>query len=182
MSDELQQFGERLAAAVNARRVASCNGYLHFSHLEEAIREATHPPDAPSAEFPLMMYRDGDHRIVNDAAEQARAKAEGFTRKAPPQYEPGFPKWMTERPTSMGGWKAWDLRSVLLHSGAEQKQFEAVTEPEDWMPDPEQQYGGRGIALADLVAERKELMKTIIDEEQLELAEAPNAEKQESDS
>jgi hypothetical protein len=178
MSKELEQFGARLAAAVNARRVASHDGYLHFSHLEEAIREATNPPDASSAEYPLMMYHDGHHRIVNNAAQEATAKAEGFTRQAPPQYEARFPKSMIEKPTSMGGWKQWDLRRVQLNTSAEERQFLAVVESQDWIPD-DQRFGGRGIALAELVAERKELMKGIIDAEQLEPAEAPDAQNDE---
>jgi hypothetical protein len=58
----------------------------------------------------------------------------------------------------------------MLRSFAELEQFLAAVEAENWVEDAENTWGARGVALNDLVLERKQIMKQLIDSEMLELS------------
>ena len=175
MASEVEEFAQRLSDLLFAKyRPSSCNEYVHVDGLRACIAEALRPVGPVDEQYPRMLYLHGSRsqtRMVNDAAEEAQAAAEGYIRTPGPQYEPGFPKWRVERPVSRGGWKRWDHRRVTLLTPLEEQQFLAVTEESDWIPDDvSNPHGARGVGLADLIAERKQALKDMVDREQLEIA------------
>jgi len=145
----------------------------HPSEIAEAIQHALYPPEV-SLQYPRLLYMGNQTCVVNDASEEAAAQQEGYTRTPPVQYEEGFPKWYIERPISEGGSKVWDLRRVTLLTPKDEEQFAAVVEDCDWIADSvENPHGARGVSLVELTNERKEQLKSFIDQEQLALASAP---------
>jgi hypothetical protein len=113
-----------------------------------------------------MLYRDGTNRIVGDAEEEAAAQREGFTRTAPSPFAEGYPRWFCEKPTHIGGTRGGDLRHVTLNNPAEEKLFHAVVEESDWMADSvKSAQGARGVALIELIEERKERLRQVLDAE-----------------
>jgi hypothetical protein len=159
---------ERLLAALN-KRFPPERGIEAVSSdsLRQILHEAIHPLNV-SQDFPRMLYRGNSNRIVANRKEESAAVREGWSETPPPQFEEGFPKWFCERNTSEGGWKRFDLRRVQLNSAGEYEQWKAVVEVADWIPDQVVSiWGGRGIALSDLIAEKRERLKTEIDTKDL---------------
>jgi hypothetical protein len=145
--------------------------YFSVSHIDAALQEATHPPGAPSAEYPLMLYLRGerDHYItVPNAEAEAKAATEGYQRSINPPG-PNYPRWMTENPQK----KVWDYRGVWLHSTEEEARWRAAVNTEDWIDDTVQLWGARGTSLEYLEEQRKEMVKAMIDDDLLELVEKP---------
>jgi hypothetical protein len=172
---EVREFAERLNRLLIERYVpSSCNSYVHVAGLMACIREAGTPSAPLDDEYPRMLYKlykNGDRhetRVVASADEEALAVAEGYGRGAPPLHEKGFPKAMIERPFDRGGTKRSDFRRVTLFAEKDEKLFKALVDTSDWVAD-DRQHGGRGIGLDTLIAERKELLKQIVDQEQLTL-------------
>jgi hypothetical protein len=158
---------ERLLAALN-KRFPPSRGVesVTSQNLREILSEATRPT-AISLEFPKMLYKDSSHRLVSNRKEESAALHEGWSRDRPVP-DPNYPKWFCERGPSEGGWKRWDLRRVQLNSVGEYEQWKAVVEVADWIQDQVVSiWGGRGIALSDLVAEKRERLKLEIDTKDL---------------
>jgi hypothetical protein len=61
------------------------------------IRRAANPAGS-GAEFPRMLYRGAEQRIVNDEAEQQTAESAGFGCTPPPPYEEGFRAGIARNP------------------------------------------------------------------------------------
>ena len=158
---------ERLLTALD-KRFPPSRGVesVTSQNLREILNEAIHPV-AISQEFPRMLYKNGNHRLVANRKEESTAMREGWSRDAPVP-DPNFPKWFCERNTSEGGWKRFDLRRVQLNSAGEYEQWKTVVEESDWIPDQVVSiWGGRGIALSDLIAEKRERLKLEIDTKDL---------------
>jgi hypothetical protein len=163
------EFAARLNQLLLDRYLpTSCNSYLHVDGLRKCLAEAATPAAALDDDFPRMLYHRHQTRIVASADEEAAAAVEGYGRVPPPLHEKGFPKAMIERPFDRGGTKRSDFRRVVLYSPKDEKCFAAVVTVADWIAD-DRQHGGRGVGLDTLIAERKELLKQIVDQEQLTL-------------
>src|SRR6516225_10018144 len=119
-----EEFAERLLAALHKKFPAEHgDAYITSTNLRLLILEALHPITV-SQEFPRALYRgSSEFRTVENAQEEAKAIGEGWSRNAPAQFEPGYPRWFCERNTSEGGWKRFDLRRVQLNSPSEYEQW-----------------------------------------------------------
>jgi hypothetical protein len=137
--------------------------YLHVTDLRESITEALSPKKI-NIEFPLALYRDREMRIVNSTDERVVAEHEGWGRTPPPQFALGFPQYFREKLTTEGGTRGFDIRKVMLHNEHEERLFRSVTEESEWTVDAGDR-GGRGVGVADLVAEHRELLRLLIDRE-----------------
>jgi hypothetical protein len=157
-------FAERLLQILAKRFPAGSSDYVRVDTLRMFIAEALRPDLPASEQFPRMLYRNSEQKIVDTAEEEKSALSQGFSRDAPPAFPPGYPRWFSERIE----YKIWDRRRVMLRSFAELEQFLAAVEAENWVEDAENTWGSRGVALSDLIGERRELLKQMIDTQALE--------------
>jgi hypothetical protein len=166
MSMTVEEFADRLHAALDKRRTA--NAYMHAGVIQQCINEALDPP-GHSREYPKALYHGHEMRLVNNSEEEAAAKREGFGHAAPPQFPAGYPKFYRERTIHDSGTKypSGDIRKVMLHDADEERLFHSVTESEEWMID-DGDHGGRGIAVAELVEERRQLLMSLVGAESFE--------------
>jgi hypothetical protein len=163
---EVEDFANRLSTAIGKSPIVT------NVTIQSAIQSALHPPHV-NVEYPRMLYRDREQRVVSDAGEEQAAQAEGWDRQPPALFEPDFPCWMIERPPSLGGTKHWDLRGVLLRSPSEMKQFESLVEADDWYEDKHREHGARAVGLSELVQEHKQHLHALVEREQLEMIREP---------
>ena len=91
------------------------------------------------------------------------AVAEGW-RRTPSPEPPGSQNWV-EVDFSRGS----DYRRVLIRNPKEEALFREVVDLADWTRDDKYALAGRGIPLSQLVEERKETLKTMIDQDELEI-------------
>ena len=157
MPSEVEQFAERLT---NELSKYESHGYVSVPQLRRAVQEALHPRDM-STKYPMSLYRGRQECVVTNEDEEAAAKQEGFGHVPPPQYEDGCPKVFREKTMHEGGSRGWDIRKVMLRNADEERLFHAVVDEEDWTVD-EGDMGGRGIGLAELVQERRELLMGLV--------------------
>ena len=153
-----EELANRLNAALDKRR----NTYLHAGVIQQCITEALHPVGI-STQYPMMMYRDGQQLVVNSAEHQADAEREGWGHVPPPQFAPGFPQHLRERLTTEGGskWPSGDVRKIMLRNEEELRLFRSVTDEAEWVSDAGDR-GGRGVGVADLKQERRELLASLV--------------------
>jgi hypothetical protein len=170
-----EEFGIRLSQVLLDKLGA--NEYLHVRDLRESISAALSPQKI-NIEFPKALFKDSLMIMVNSREEETGALAQGFTRIAPPQYAEGFPKFFREKTTHEGGTRGQDIRRVMIRTEEELVLFCRVIDEEAWAVD-NGQYGGRGIGLADLAQERRELLAALLAAEDFtadanETADAPD--------
>src|SRR6516164_2037062 len=142
MMSEVEDFANRLSITIEQRFLANRYPYMTAQTIQQAIQAAL-TAENRSDEFPRMLYRArGETRVVANMEEETAALREGFIHRAPPQFEPDFPKFMRERLTTEGGskWPSGDLRKVMLCSEQDERLFYAVIEPGEWIADD----GSRG--------------------------------------
>jgi len=160
MPSKLERLDEILATQYKQ------NEYISRDGLRQSIAAARDLEGLVTKEYPLMMFLHGDrerYKIVGDAAGEAQAASEGYIRTANPP-DPNFPKYRIEDPQK----KRWDYRGVTLRSKAEEAQWQAAVNVEDWIEDSTRQWGARPIGLQTLVVEHKEKLKRMVDENALE--------------
>src|SRR5215469_16984643 len=76
----------------------------------------------------------------------------------------------SDRPIARGGTKVDDLRRLQINNADEERQVFAAVDPEALTGDyVVSLWGARGIALADLIAEGKQMSKDMIDQDALEV-------------
>jgi hypothetical protein len=156
---EVENFANRLSTTIEQRFLANRHPYMTVATIQQAIQAAL-TAENRSDEFPRMLYRArGETRVVASVEEETAALREGFIHRAPPPFEPGFPKFMREKITLEGGnkWPSGDVRRVMLRTPEEERLFFAVVEHEEWTAD-DGTRGGRGISLDELVQNRRETL------------------------
>jgi len=157
---DVQEFADRLKETI-AVQAQTRSGYVFGTDLVRAIEGALNPHEEVEG-YPRMVYHEGDSqrtRIVKDRAEEDQAMQAGYVREPRPREE-GYPRIYCER-------RPWDRRSVVVTSSSEEEQFLAAVEIGNWSRDDTYQMGGRGVFLHDIIAERKELMKRLVDQSPL---------------
>jgi hypothetical protein len=155
---------ERLLAALDARYpTGSRDEYVRITTLRTLVREAQLPPGQTTGEFPLMMYLGGsrnDFTTVGSAEEKLKAERLGYITTPNPQYASGYPQSWIETPASGRG---SDLRRVLLHNADEHEKFRSLThDGHNWQRDDEQQHGGRGTDMHELILEKEAELQQVM--------------------
>lgn len=171
--EAIKQFGKAQIKAISDN---TRGGYLLGSNSMSAIQMALVPPNV-AQEFPRMIYKrtalgGGDEtRIVNDNEELLAVLEQGWSRTPSPE-PPGFPQNWVEHDRARGS----DLRRVLIRNAKELELFMQVVElhpitgrPRHWGPDAQYAWAGRGVPLSDLVEERRTKLKSLIDQDLLEV-------------
>jgi len=164
----VEKFASQLKQRVSEMGRVRGN-YMLANDFDSACADALRQSD-PDAIEPQMLYFQGSrdqYRIVQSRAEEERALAEGWTREARPACEEGYPKIFCEKPNGHPKYGNWHLPRVTILNRNEEDEFHHATEEEDWIPDEQNLYGATGVSLGDLISERKEQMKKILDESPL---------------
>jgi hypothetical protein len=165
MNDEVREVFQRFSDEIKQRTAAT--GYVFPGSLQQAIHAALYPL-LYSDGYPRMLYRHvgKQMQVAANAEEEAAAQQEGYTREPWPTWEPGFPKWMRSKLLHEGGSIHPSLsRCVLLNNSAEERQFHAVTEENDWVEDNGEDGHFNPVALGDLIKEREVIIVEVLKEE-----------------
>jgi hypothetical protein len=171
MPPSLEEFIPRLLEQLDG---ISKVEYFTVPALKRAIERAWRGPAPVVEEFPKMLFSSSGSisasTVVYTTAQEATKLSEGWTHTAPPAFEEGFPKWFCERPVPEGGTKRYDLRKCFVRTKEQEEEFFSAIERDDWIRDDSNAWGGRAVAIGELVSERKEALKQMIDTEPLEAA------------
>jgi hypothetical protein len=85
--------------------------------------------------------------------------------RTPSPEPPGFPQNWVEVDFSRGS----DYRRVLIRNPKEEALFRKVVDLSNWTQDDKHALAGRGIPLSHLIEEHREMLKMMIDQDELEI-------------